>query len=75
MIAEGSVVIKAVDGLKIDIKHIDQNTVSQTIDVMVKADPQLAWLKEAERKNGVRPLFFWRSTKRGLTPVFPDLAR
>jgi hypothetical protein len=24
-----------------------------------------------EEKNGVRPLFFWRSTKRGLTPVFP----
>ncbi|WP_371914760.1 HNH/endonuclease VII fold putative polymorphic toxin [Pseudomonas sp. 34 E 7] len=23
-------------------------------------------------KNGVRPLFFWRSTKRGLTPIFPS---
>ncbi|WP_178076279.1 DUF637 domain-containing protein, partial [Pseudomonas sp. 2822-15] len=53
MIAEGSVVIKAVDGLKIDIKQIDQNTVSQTIDVMVKADPQLAWLKEAEKRGDV----------------------
>ncbi|WP_256584600.1 filamentous hemagglutinin N-terminal domain-containing protein [Pseudomonas sp. GZJR-8] len=53
MIAQGSVVIKAVDGLKIDIKHIDQHTVSQTIDVMVKADPQLAWLKEAEQRGDV----------------------
>ncbi len=59
MIAEGSVVIKAVDGLKIDIKHIDQNTVSQTIDVMVKADPQLAWLKEAEKRGDVD----WRQVK------------
>ncbi|WP_078742815.1 two-partner secretion domain-containing protein [Pseudomonas fluorescens] len=53
MIAEGSIVIKAVDGLKIDIKQIDQHTVSQTIDVMVKADPQLAWLKEAETRGDV----------------------
>ncbi|CAN2977904.1 MULTISPECIES: filamentous hemagglutinin N-terminal domain-containing protein [Pseudomonas] len=59
MIAEGSVVIKAVDGLKIDIKQIDQNTVSQTIDVMVKADPQLAWLKEAEQRGDVN----WRQVK------------
>ncbi|OIN45933.1 two-partner secretion domain-containing protein [Pseudomonas costantinii] len=53
MIAEGSIVIKAVDGLKIDIKKIDQHTVSQTIEVMVKADPQLAWLKEAEKRGDV----------------------
>ncbi|WP_248748753.1 deaminase domain-containing protein [Pseudomonas sp. MWU15-20650] len=53
MIAQGSVVIKAVDGLKIDVKQIDQHTVSQTIDVMVKADPQLAWLKEAEQRGDV----------------------
>jgi filamentous hemagglutinin len=59
MIAEGSVVIKAVDGLRIDIKQIDQNTVSQTIDVMVKADPQLAWLKEAEQRGDVD----WRQVK------------
>jgi len=59
MIAEGSVVIKAVDGLKIDIKQIDQNTVSQTIDVMVKADPQLAWLKEVEQRGDVD----WRQVK------------
>ncbi|WP_455930732.1 DUF637 domain-containing protein, partial [Pseudomonas fluorescens] len=59
MVAEGNVVIKAVDGLKIDIKQIDQNTVSQTIDAMVKADPQLAWLKEAEKRGDVD----WRQVK------------
>ncbi|WP_262376919.1 DUF637 domain-containing protein [Pseudomonas veronii] len=53
LMAQGEMAIKAVNGLKIDIKQIDQNTVSQTIDVMVKADPQLAWLKEAEKRGDV----------------------
>ncbi|WP_411566013.1 filamentous hemagglutinin N-terminal domain-containing protein [Pseudomonas orientalis] len=57
--AQGELAIKAVNGLKIDIKQIDQNTVSQTIDVMVKADPQLAWLKEAEKRGDVD----WRHVK------------
>ncbi|MGV8546495.1 hypothetical protein ACV35P_32395, partial [Pseudomonas aeruginosa] len=45
--------IKTVEGLKIALKHIDQTTVSQTIDAMVQADPQLAWLKEAEQRGAV----------------------
>ena len=53
MLADGNLAIKAVDGLKIDIKQIDQHTVSQAIDVMVKADPQLAWLKDAEKRGDV----------------------
>ncbi len=53
LVAKGDVIIKAVDGLNIDIKHIDQKTVSQTIDAMVKADPELAWLKEAEKRGDV----------------------
>ncbi|WP_225926970.1 MULTISPECIES: two-partner secretion domain-containing protein [Pseudomonas] len=53
LVAQGELAIKAVNGLKIDIKQIDQNTVRQTIDVMVKADPQLAWLKEAEKRGDV----------------------
>ncbi|WP_460159353.1 two-partner secretion domain-containing protein [Pseudomonas sp. S3_H09] len=57
--AKGQVVIDAVDGLKIDIKHIDQKSVTQTIDAMVKADPQLAWLKEAEKRGDVD----WRKVK------------
>jgi filamentous hemagglutinin len=50
---QGELAIKAADGLKIDIKQIDQNTVSQTIDSMVQADPNLAWLKEAEARGDV----------------------
>ena len=59
LIAQGSLAIRAVDGLKIDIKQINQNTVSQTIDAMVKADPQLAWVKEAEKRGDVD----WRQVK------------
>ncbi len=53
IVAQGNLAIKAVEGLKIDLKHIDQKTVSQTIDAMVHADPQLAWLKEAEQRGDV----------------------
>ncbi|KPB79949.1 Filamentous hemagglutinin [Pseudomonas syringae pv. maculicola] len=59
MSVEGSIAIKAVDGLKIDVKQIDQQTVSQSIDAMVKADPQLAWLKQAEARGDVD----WRLVK------------
>lgn len=53
MIAKGELAIRAVDGLKIDVKEVNKQTVSQTIDAMVKADPQLAWLKEAEKRGDV----------------------
>ncbi|RBC01515.1 filamentous hemagglutinin N-terminal domain-containing protein [Pseudomonas sp. MWU12-2115] len=59
MIAKGNIVIKAVDGLKIDVKDVNQQSVSQTIDAMVKADPQLAWLKDAEARGDVD----WRLVK------------
>ncbi|WP_420852330.1 DUF637 domain-containing protein [Pseudomonas nitroreducens] len=59
MIAQGNIAIKAVDGLKIDYKHIDQKSVSQAIDAMVQADPNLAWIKEAEARGDVD----WRAVK------------
>jgi adhesin HecA-like repeat protein len=59
LIAQGDLVIQAVDGLKIDIKQVNQQSVSQTIDAMVKADPELAWLKEAEARGDVD----WRRVK------------
>ncbi|MBX8512777.1 DUF637 domain-containing protein, partial [Pseudomonas cichorii] len=59
MVAKGEIAIRAVEGLKIDIKQVDQQTVSQTIDAMVQADPQLAWLKEAEKRGDVD----WRQVK------------
>jgi filamentous hemagglutinin len=53
LVAQGNLVIKAVDGLHIDVKDINKKTVSESIDAMVKADPQLAWLKEAEKRGDV----------------------
>ncbi|MFV3335518.1 ShlB/FhaC/HecB family hemolysin secretion/activation protein [Pseudomonas sp. NY15437] len=59
MIAHGDVVIKAVDGLSIDYKHLDKKSVSQAIDAMVKADPNLAWIKDAEARGDVN----WQAVK------------
>ena len=59
LIAKGDIVIQAVDGLKIDIKEVNQQTVRQTIDAMVSADPGLAWLKEMEERGDVD----WRRVK------------
>ncbi|WLG52999.1 filamentous hemagglutinin N-terminal domain-containing protein [Pseudomonas sp. FP1742] len=59
MIAKGNITIKAVEGLRIDLKEVNQQSVSQTIDAMVKADPQLAWLKQAEARGDVD----WRQVK------------
>ncbi|WP_242167575.1 MULTISPECIES: filamentous hemagglutinin N-terminal domain-containing protein [unclassified Pseudomonas] len=53
MAAKGDIVIKAVDGLHIDVKQVNQQTVSQAIDAMVHADPQMAWLKDAEKRGDV----------------------
>ena len=53
LVAAGNITIKAVEGLHIDIKKIDQQSVSQTINAMVKADPQLAWIKQAEARGDV----------------------
>ncbi|PWK43233.1 two-partner secretion domain-containing protein [Pseudomonas sp. OV226] len=53
LVAQGQLTIKAVDGLHVDIKQIDQKTVSQAIDVMVQADPSLVWLKDAEARGDV----------------------
>ncbi len=53
MIAKGDTVISAVEGLNIDIKQVNRQTVSQTIDAMVKADPELAWLKKMEQRGDV----------------------
>ncbi len=57
--AKGELIIRAAQGLTIDVKQVNQQTVSQTIDAMVKADPQLAWLKEAEKRGDVD----WRQVK------------
>ncbi|MBB4864037.1 filamentous hemagglutinin [Pseudomonas nitritireducens] len=59
LLAQGELTIRAVEGLKIDYKHINKQSVSQAIDAMVKADPNLAWIKEAEARGDVD----WRAVK------------
>jgi filamentous hemagglutinin len=53
LLAKGNLVINAVDGLHIDVKQVNQQTVSEAIDAMVKADPNLTWLKDAEKRGDV----------------------
>ncbi|MEA9997449.1 DUF637 domain-containing protein, partial [Pseudomonas sp. 10B1] len=57
--AKGQTLINAVDGLHIDVKDINQQSISQTIDAMVQADPSMAWLKDVEARNDVD----WRQVK------------
>ncbi len=59
MVAKGKTVINAVNGLNIDVKQINQETVSQVIDTMVKADPSLSWIKDAEARGDVN----WQQVK------------
>jgi filamentous hemagglutinin len=59
LIAKGQTLIKAVDGLHIDIKDINQQSVTQAIDAMVQADPSMGWLKDAEARGDVD----WRQVK------------
>ncbi|WP_244653753.1 DUF637 domain-containing protein [Pseudomonas lutea] len=53
LVARGQLVIKAAEGIHIDVKQVDQQTVSQTVDAMVKADPNLAWLRQAEARGDI----------------------
>ncbi|WP_338103696.1 DUF637 domain-containing protein [Pseudomonas typographi] len=59
MIAQGQVMIEAAQGVAIDIKEVNQQSVSQIIDAMVQAGPNLAWLKDAETRGDVD----WRQVK------------
>lgn len=57
--AQGELIIRAAERIQIDIKEVNQQSISQTIDAMVQADPQLAWLKEVEQRGDVD----WRQVK------------
>lgn len=59
IVTPAHLVIKAVNGLQIDINGLDQQTVRHSIDAMVQADPNLAWLKAAEARGDVD----WRQVK------------
>jgi filamentous hemagglutinin len=64
MRAAGAITIKAVEGLRIDLRQVDQQTVSQAIDAMVAADPQLAWIKAAQQRGDVD----WRLVRKSTNP-------
>jgi len=59
LIAQGDLIVSAVEGLQIDIKEINQRSISQTIDAMVQAEPELLWMKEIEQRGDVD----WRLVK------------
>ncbi|WP_205205210.1 DUF637 domain-containing protein, partial [Azonexus hydrophilus] len=59
LIAAGELAIRAAGNIQIDIKEINGKSVSQAIDAMVAAEPQLAWLKEMEQRGDVD----WRQVK------------
>uniref|UniRef100_UPI000AEE9913 DUF637 domain-containing protein n=2 Tax=unclassified Pseudomonas TaxID=196821 RepID=UPI000AEE9913 len=59
LVAKGDLVINAVGKIHVDVRQVNQQTVSKSIDAMVKADPKLAWLKQVEAQGGVD----WRQVK------------
>lgn len=59
LVAQGQLAINAANRVNIDVRDIDQQSVSQTIDAMVAAEPELAWLKQAEVQGDVD----WRQVK------------
>jgi hypothetical protein len=59
LVAQGELIIQAAEGLQIDVEKIDRRSVSQTIDAMVAANPDLAWLQEMEERGDID----WRQVK------------
>ncbi|QEM83266.1 DUF637 domain-containing protein [Halomonas binhaiensis] len=60
--AKGERIIQAAQGITVDLPQngeITQQSVSQTIDALVQADPELAWLKDMEARGDVD----WRQVK------------
>ncbi|GHC32008.1 hypothetical protein GCM10010082_27910 [Kushneria pakistanensis] len=59
LIAQGQLAINAANRVNIDVRDIDQQSVSQTIEAMAAAEPELAWLKQAEAQGDID----WRQVK------------
>jgi filamentous hemagglutinin len=53
LVAQGELIIQAADGIHIDVERIDRRSVTRSIDAMVAANPDLAWLKEMEQRGDV----------------------
>ncbi|UYG03995.1 DUF637 domain-containing protein [Halomonas sp. LR3S48] len=59
LVAQGELIIQAAEGIQIDVEEIDRHSVSRTIDAMVAANPDLAWLQEMEERGDID----WRQVK------------
>ncbi len=51
--AGGELAIKAAGKIRIDVPEVNAKTLSQTIDALVAAEPELAWLKEMEARGDI----------------------
>ncbi|WP_237614192.1 DUF637 domain-containing protein, partial [Pseudomonas fluorescens] len=51
--AKGDMVISAVGQIHADVRQVNKQTVTESINAMVQADPKLAWLKELDAQGGV----------------------
>ena len=54
LIAAGNVALQAAQGITIEIREVNEESVGQVIDAMVAENPDLAWLKDAQRNGNVR---------------------
>ncbi|MDI5984188.1 DUF637 domain-containing protein [Halomonas sp. M4R5S39] len=59
LVAQGELIIQAAEGIAIDVEEIDHRSVTRTIDAMVAANPDLAWLQEMEERGDID----WRRVK------------
>ncbi|MFB4391824.1 MULTISPECIES: filamentous hemagglutinin N-terminal domain-containing protein [unclassified Pseudomonas] len=51
--AQGDLVINAVGKIRVDVTQVNQQTVRESIDAMVAADPKLAWLQDLEANGEI----------------------
>lgn len=59
LMAQGQLAIRAAGKVTVDIKEINQKTVSQVIAAMAEAEPGLQWLKQANAQGNID----WRVVK------------
>ncbi len=75
IVAAGNLAIDAAEGLHIDVKQVDQQTVEQMIDGMAAENPDLAWMKDAYQRGDadwrqVRELHdSWEYSSQGMGPA------
>ncbi|WP_431023858.1 DUF637 domain-containing protein [Halomonas sp. H5] len=53
LLARGELVIQAADGIVAEVPEIDAQSVRQTVDALVAANPDLAWLQDMEARGDI----------------------